>query len=455
MVECYNETHIDSVSDAHGGGTVLPSVYPYDRQMLQAAWTQFIEQETIASSACLDPAITRSWRYCRDVGLDPRAALHLERCDAATLEQRRQTRFDLIAIARPFMEDIYQFTDESDMIVHLTDEELYVLDCLGDETLWCTLRDIGFDQGARLAEEQIGTNAAAMALSQGLPAQIVGPEHFCLACHSLTNTAAPIHAPPGEMMGVIAIVTLESDSYPHTLSIVMATAQAIENQLQAEQSFYEAVKHLAELNAALQAMNRGIMFLGPEGWVTHINIRAGDILGIPRRLATGRRLSDLIGLPAEVETAMAFQISMAESEVVCQGPEGPRSCLMGMDVLQEDSHLLGFILVLEHTAKAQRLAHRVAGTRAHFTFDDILGQDLEMRRLIHYGRTIAQSDSAVLLGESGTGKELFAQAIHSTSRRADGPFVAIDCGAIPRELMAGELFGYEGAFAVGGDCGAR
>jgi transcriptional regulator with PAS, ATPase and Fis domain len=160
----------------------------------------------------------------------------------------------------------------------------------------------------------------------------------------------------------------------------------------------------------------------------------------------------LIGLPAEVEAAMARQTSMAESEVVCQGPKGPRSCLLGMDVLQEGSHLLGFILVLEHTAKVQRLAHRVAGTRAHFTFDDILGQDPEMRRLIYYGRTIAQSDSTVLLlGESGTGKELFAQAIHNTSRRAGGPFVAINCGAIPRELMASELFGYEGAFAVGGE----
>jgi transcriptional regulator with PAS, ATPase and Fis domain len=123
---------------------------------------------------------------------------------------------------------------------------------------------------------------------------------------------------------------------------------------------------------------------------------------------------------------------------------------MSMDVLREGSRLLGFILTLEHAAEVRRLVHRMTGTRAHFTFDDILGQDVKMRRTLYYARTIAQSDSTVLLlGESGTGKEMFAQAIHNRSRRADGPFIAINCAAIPRELMASELFGYEGAFAVG------
>jgi transcriptional regulator with PAS, ATPase and Fis domain len=89
----------------------------------------------------------------------------------------------------------------------------------------------------------------------------------------------------------------------------------------------------------------------------------------------------------------------------------------------------------------------VVGARAHFTFDHILGRDPEMRRVLYYARMIAQSDSTVLLlGESGTGKELFAQAIHNGSRRSNGPFIAINCAAIPRELMSAEMFGYEGAF---------
>jgi len=428
---------------------MLPSAYPYDYQELKATWTQFVQHNTIAL-ASLDPAVARSWHYCRDAGLEPYFHPHPKCRSAEALEQARQDRFDLIAVARPFMEDIYQFAGESDMIVYLTDEALYTLEWLGDTTLQYQLEDLGLNNGVRLAEEQIGTNAAAMALSEGMPAQIIGPEHFCLAYHALTDTAAPIHAPTGKVMGVMGIVTLETNSHPHTLSIVMAAAKAIENQLLTELSLSETHQHLTELNVALQAMSKGIVFLDPEGQVNHINTRASDTLGIPHRRALGRKLSTLIQLPTRLEIAMAQRTSMTEKEVVFQTTDGPCPCIMSMDVLREGSRLLGFMLTVEHAAEVQRLAHRVAGTRAHFTFDDILGQDLEMRRVLYYARMIAQSDSTVLLlGESGTGKEMFAQAIHNGSRRAGGPFIAINCAAIPRELIASELFGYEGAFAAG------
>ena len=426
---------------------MLPFSYPYDYQTLKNVWAEFIDHGIIVSPS-LDPAVVRSWRHCREIGLDPHGLPPPPgSCDEETVTQLRQERFDLIAIARPFMEDIYQFAGESDMVVYLTNETLCVLDYLGDEKLSSALWDTGLNSGVQLVEEVIGTNAAAMALREAQPAQVVGPEHFRLAYHSITDTAAAVHAPSGEMMGVIGIITLEPNSHPHTLSVVMAAARAIENQLQAELSLSEAHQHLAELNAALQAMSKGFIFLDPEGRVTHINSCASDILGISHRLAMGRRLSALIGLPSEMALAMTRQASMAEKEVVFQAADGPLSCLMSMDVLKEGSCLLGFTLTLEHTAEVRRLVHRMVGAQAHFTFDDMLGQDVEMRRVQYYARVAAHSDSNVLLlGESGTGKEMFAQAIHNESQRASGPFIAINCVAVPRKLMAGELFGYEGTF---------
>jgi transcriptional regulator of acetoin/glycerol metabolism len=246
---------------------MLPSAYPYDYQKLKAAWTQFVEQGTVASDS-LDPAVVRSWQYCREAELEPCASPRPEHGDAETLSQHREDLFDLIAVARPFKEDIYQFAGESDMMVFLTNADLYILDWLGDSALEHTLQDIGIDDGTQLSEAQVGTNAAAIALNEGMPSQVVGPEHFFQAYHSLTGTAAPIHAPTGEMMGVIGIVTLEPNSHPHTLSIAMAAARAIENQLQTELSLSEAHQHLAELNVALQATRRGIVFLDPDGRVS-------------------------------------------------------------------------------------------------------------------------------------------------------------------------------------------
>ena len=367
-------------------------------------------------------------------------------CEAQDFEQRQQASFDLIAVARPFMEDIYQFSGERDLAIYLTDQALCAIDWLGDSALFRVLEERGLRPSVILAESQVGTNAAALALSEGIPVQVAGPEHFYEAFHFITDTAAPIHTTTGEMLGVIGLVTLEENSHPHTLGIVMAAAKAIENQLQADETLAEAHHHLGELNASLQAISKGIVFLDSQGTVNHINASAGEILGISHKLAMGRRFHSLVEIPHDLHDAMEYQDPLDQKEVVFHSDGETRPCLMNVDLLNQGSERPGFVLTLERTDEAKRLVHQMLGAKAHFTFDDILGQSVKMRRVLYYARTIAKCSSPVLLlGESGTGKEFFAQAIHNTSEYADGPFVAFDCAAVPRELMASELFGYESA----------
>ena len=77
-------------------------------------------------------------------------------------------------------------------------------------------------------------------------------------------------------------------------------------------------------------------------------------------------------------------------------------------------------------------------------FDRLIGHDPALRAALELARRAATTECSVLIvGETGTGKELVAQGIHETSRRAAGPFVAINCGAIPRELIGSELFGHD------------
>jgi len=422
---------------------MLPSSYPYSRSDLRDAWSSFAVTGDFPEYR-LDPAVKRSWRACLEAGLDPSGMPELTYCEGEGFERRRQASFELIAVARPFIEDVYQFSGESNMALYLTDETLCTVDWLGDSALFERLEEIGLRAGVNLMEERVGTNAAAMALSEGIPVQVVGAEHYFEVFHFITGTAAPVHASTGQMLGVIGLVTPEENSHPHTLGIVMAAAKAIENQLQADQSLAEANRHLGELNASLQAVGKGMIFLDADGTVTHINASAGDMLGISHRLAMGRRFDSLVEVPAELATAIEEQRPMVEREVVFD-PEGEAcTCLLQVDLLRQGSRSSGFVLTLEHTAEAKRLVHRMVGAKAHFTFDDILGQSVGMRRVLYYGRTIAKCSSPVLLlGESGTGKEFFAQAIHSASAYADGPFIAFDCAAVPRELMSGELFGYE------------
>ena len=92
------------------------------------------------------------------------------------------------------------------------------------------------------------------------------------------------------------------------------------------------------------------------------------------------------------------------------------------------------------------------------TFDDIVGHNPNFKRTLELAQTAARSDASILLlGEIGVGKDIMAQAIHNASTRRNNPYVAINCGAIPRELIASELFGYqEGAYTgarKGGNAG--
>jgi len=423
---------------------MLPTAYPYDRKGLYACWKKFMAGAECAGYTG-DPAVARSWQRCREVGMDARCtALAEEPLDAVALDDRLHQHFDLIAVARPFIEDIHQFVGERGVAVFVTDRELCVLDILGDAQLCDLLATLGVQQGGFLWESSIGTNAAAMALSEGIPVQVAGAEHYRAALHTLTDTAAPIHAPQGEMLGVVGMVTLEKDGSPHTLGVVMAAAKAIESQLQADLALSEAHQHLAELDIALGAVGKGILYLSPEGRVTHMNARAGEILETRARLALGREIAGLLTLPPEVESAIRQARPMRQREVVFHRQGKSRSCVASMNPMWAGSELAGFVLTLEHSAEVRELVQQMVGARAVFTFDDIVGRDVEVRKLLRYARSAAQGDASVLLlGEIGTGKEVFAQAIHNASRRAEGPFVSVNCAAVPRDLLAVSLFGCE------------
>ena len=106
------------------------------------------------------------------------------------------------------------------------------------------------------------------------------------------------------------------------------------------------------------------------------------------------------------------------------------------------------ILVLKPIDQVRNMVNKMSGAQSRFTFADIVTNSAVLQDAIALAKQGSNSDCTILIeGQSGTGKELFAQSIHSSSPRRNGPFVAINCGAIPRELLASELFGYdEGAF---------
>ena len=109
---------------------------------------------------------------------------------------------------------------------------------------------------------------------------------------------------------------------------------------------------------------------------------------------------------------------------------------------------MGAVLTFREMNEVGRLVNRVIGVERIFNFDDILGESAVIENSKELARVAAGTASNLLIvGETGTGKEVFAQAIHSASAFSDGPFLAVNCAALPLDLIESELFGYvEGAF---------
>jgi len=122
--------------------------------------------------------------------------------------------------------------------------------------------------------------------------------------------------------------------------------------------------------------------------------------------------------------------------------------LSAYPLLDNEQNLNYVIYVFNEVKNIRKLTNKIMKMQAIYTFDKIIGQNNEFVKTIEFAKKVADSKSTILLtGESGTGKEVFAQSIHNHSNRKNKTFVAINCGAIPKNLIESELFGYEeGAF---------
>ena len=124
---------------------------------------------------------------------------------------------------------------------------------------------------------------------------------------------------------------------------------------------------------------------------------------------------------------------------------GSLQCMLSAAPIPNDK---GMVLFLHEASKAQRLAAHSVGAKAIYTFSSIIGESPSLQKAIELSKVASHSNiTTLILGESGTGKELFAHAIHNASARKNAPFVVVNCGALPRDLIQSELFGYDpGAF---------
>ncbi|MFA7215593.1 MAG: sigma 54-interacting transcriptional regulator [Bacillota bacterium] len=393
--------------------------------------------------------IIKSHKRCQNYNVDIDRVFSGKIIDGSQLFEKLDTKRELIVTAEPFMNQLYNFVKGSNFFSILTDEEGCILSLIGDEEILSKAFSFKMIPGAYMDEKSIGTNAMGTALVEGKPVQVSGKEHYVKVYHRWTCSASPIRNTRGQIIGTLDLTGYSESVHSHTLGMVVAAANAIEKMLEIKKYAQELTMAKMYIEAVIDSIIAGILTSDLNGNILTANRYVADMFGYNSDEMKKIKAWNLFDGWDRIKAASLSGQSVMDEDVFVNARKNKLQFnLSAYPILDGEQNLRNIVFVFKEVKKIRKLANRIMGRQAIYTFDKIVGKDKEFLQIIEFARKVADSGSNILImGESGTGKELFAQAIHNCSNRQDEPFVAINCGAIPRNLIEAELFGYEqGAF---------
>lgn len=421
---------------------------------LKKTWDLFVSSGLVPQEK-IRPLIYQSWLRCKQLRVNPYQTSVHKFLDPQAVAEKLNENMDLINIALPIMNKLYEFVKGSGFLVTITDSECYLLEILGDLDLKKSAAKGNFKIGANWSEQHAGTNAIGTAMFCNEPLQVFAYEHYCKCSHRWTCSGAPIHDPAdNKIIGILNMTGRYENVNSHTLGMVYAAVHAIENEIALRNAWMSCEVANSQKAKIIDSIGDGIIAIDQTGKITQLNNISCHLLGFDKNiiLNLNQNIKDMLG----PQNSALYGIFKQEKEVTDQQinivnifSRQKYSCTATSRLIRSECNTdKGKVVLLCEIKRAQKLASQLLGNKAYFTFEHLIGQNDRFLQAIDMAKSAATSSSSVLLlGESGTGKEIFAQAIHSASPRRDGPFLAINCSGMPRELIGSELFGYiEGAF---------
>lgn len=415
-------------------------------------WGLFVS-EGVLNKIGLRDIISHSWERSKLYGIDPfKTNFPIELTEDDLKKKYKEFRH-LLGTAKPLMKTLYNLIQNSDFMIRLTDRDGYVLEHIGEDSLIRKHKSLLLQDGYNIKEEVIGTNAIGLSLISGEPIQVLGGEHYLHKYHKWTSSACPIKDENSEILGVLSITGNCEFVHPHTLGMVVAAAKAIEKEMKLEYSNKKLKIVNEQFYQITESISEGIIRIDNQGNITSMNRFARKLLGYSEKGIHNMNIRDVLSTNSQNDIINAINKGKGYQEEEINFTTKMRrnkTCIVNVTPIKlfSSTDLGGGVITFKENKTVLSMINKIVGANARFTFDDILGKSENISRSIKLATIAAKTDATILLqGESGTGKEMFAQAIHNASRRKGRPFVFLNCGAIPRDLVSSELFGYvEGAF---------
>lgn len=403
-----------------------------------------MEQEDELS--IISPTVLASWKRSRAMKIDVENTV-LQTIGKDELNNIIRKRTELIDVALPYLHKLYKIIKDENVVISLTDEHAVVLESIADEKLK------NFPNFPRLGtihrEEFVGTNGIGTAVYTRKPLQLSGAAHWLKINHNWHCSTAPIFI-NNEMIGTVNLATpLHQANQEHTLGLVVMTTNAIGREVLFKRLLEEHKVTIQQQKEILEVIEQGIITVDSNCIITQTNQLALNIF-YARGVWEGRHINELIEASIDFQEIMEKGEIFDDVEVSVKVKGSYKHVSFSIHPVNHESMKIGLIISLRPITSVRKIWNKASGARAYYTFEDIISKSKAMEQPIRIGHLASKNRANVLItGDSGTGKELMAQAIHNASDRRNKPFVAINCGALSRELIQSELFGYEGGAFTG------
>jgi len=375
----------------------------------------------------LPALVKRSWDRCLQSGLradDDRIFQSAPR--RADVEQIADRYQSLIRCALPEMESLLATVKNPEWCVLCTDASGMVIKSVAHSVLPSALQLIT-TPGKGLSEDEIGTTAPGCAIIERKAVRVAYRQHFLHAIKNFVCAAAPIFDAAGNLTGVIDLSGVDVVEPSDMLERVALAAKAIENRLVCQTDGTVTVRFHVRSDM-LRTPHSGLLRFSDEGVLVGANTTARRLLSMLKD--DKQRVTFDALFERGVGELSSLSKSRTEATFLTSVGGNPFCAVIDIERQHRKS------LLNRNSARKTEL--QVSASSSPVLIDPGLATTIERAR-----RVYAQDVPVFVTGETGTGKEVFARMLHDTGSRAAGPFIAINCSAIPESLIESELFGYE------------
>lgn len=434
-------------------------------QKIKEQW-ELMTQGNDIDETIVRPEIAVLWREMRHKGIDPYTNIPTHEFTKQEHQKILEDNKELCRIARPFLKNIYDSIPDASSLVNLLDKNGVCLISLVKDTPESEqhqptaqensyqqhMHDLNMTLRSKPETVFLHSMEILMCYRTKQPSWCIGEEHYLSYAKGWSCVAAPILDQNGEMIAIISISDQTKYSSYYSLGIALSAAKSISNELKLMDQNRRISNVVSQLSSIIETTPWGVLLIDQNGIITQSNHYAKAILHLENEGLNGHPVSTIIQ-----DQQNTFQMnplpSLPEQELILKTPAGLCRYYVTVKnfIYKEDHDKHWALIILKEMEYAKKFTNtNLTSSHSQFDFSDIIGESEEITEVIDIANIASRSTSTVLItGPSGTGKELFAHAIHSNSSRRSGPFVSINCGALPTGLVESELFGYEGGAFTG------